>query len=253
MFIITSPSKTMDISSDWTSTTYGTPRFLDKAEMVVNKLKSLSKSKLLKLYGVGEKIIEINQQRFLEWEVSKHTKQTAKPATLLYNGDIFERLDKKTYTKEIQEFTHKNLKILSGLYGVLNGYDLIQPYRLEMKSKLKIGTAANLYEFWKPSITANLNEEIKNSSTKYLLDLASVEYSKAIDLSKLDCKIVKVEFLTRTGLDKRIVPIYAKQARGEMINYICQNLIASPWEIKDFDKMGFRFYNQSESSITFIN
>lgn len=253
MLIITAPSKTMDLNPEWESFYSEEPKFLEEAETIIDKLSSLNNAKLKKILKASQKIVDENKLRYEQWSLKKHNLKEAKPATLLYNGDIFVKLEKSFFNKEHQKYLHHNLRILSGLYGLLRGYDLILPYRLEMKAQLKMGSKSNLYKFWDQKITDFMNEDIKIENHKYLIDLASKEYSGVVNLKNITCPVIDVEFLTKTKDELRIVPIYAKMARGSMINFLTKNLIEDPNEMKDFNDMGFKFYKQDNNTFTFIN
>lgn len=191
MIVLTSPAKTLDLSSTWDEN-ITQPIFLKEAALIAQKLKILSKQKLTITLNVSEKLGELNYQRFQDWE-NKHTRKNSRPAILTYKGDVYRPLS-LNYSKAEKEYLQKSLRIITGLYGLLRPYDLMQAYRLEMKIALKVKDKNNLYEYWKEKITADLKNDLKTHENKIVVDLASNEYSKAVDLNKLGAEVIHIEF-----------------------------------------------------------
>ena len=171
-------------------------------------------------------------------------KKNAHPALLLFQGDVYKGISVSDFKKEDFVFAQKSLRILSGLYGILKPLDLIQPYRLEMGTQIKIGKHNDLYDFWGDEITKAINED-KNSD--YLINLASVEYFKSINKEKLNSKLINIIFKEKRNGDYKIIGINAKKARGLMSRYIIKNKISNPKELKKFKAENYS-YNKNLSS-----
>ncbi len=184
--------------------------------------------------GISEKLAILNYQRFSDWNLPL-TIENAKQAIFAFTGDVYKGFDAKSLSKTELENTQDKLRILSGLYGVLKPLDLIKAYRLEMGSKFANTKGKNLYEFWGNSITDFLNDEMANDNEKILINLASNEYFKSINIKKLEAKIITPIFKEEKNGKFKIISIYAKRARGLMSRFIIKNNIESVEDIKAFD------------------
>tara|TARA_B100001248_G_scaffold217434_1_gene172560 strand:- start:2150 stop:2725 length:576 start_codon:yes stop_codon:yes gene_type:complete len=171
-------------------------------------------------------------------------KKNAHPALLLFQGDVYKGISVSDFKKEDFIYAQKSLRILSGLYGILKPLDLIQPYRLEMGTQIKIGKHNDLYDFWGDEITKTINED-KNSD--YLINLASVEYFKSINKEKLNAKLINIIFKEKRNGSYKIIGINAKKARGLMSRYIIKNKISNPMKLKKFKEENYS-YNKNLSS-----
>jgi len=201
---------------------------------------------LSKLMRISPKLGELNQQRFQEWQLP-FTKDNAKQALLAFKGDVYIGLAAENYTQRDFTFAQKNLRILSGLYGLLRPLDLIQPYRLEMGIKLKNTYGKDLYEYWGTCIAESLEAEIAGHRNKTLINLASVEYFKSIQRKHFNRPVITPVFKDFSGGTYKILSFFAKKARGSMATYIVKNRINKPADIKTFDLDGYVF-NPSFSS-----
>lgn len=241
MIIVISPAKTLDMDFEKVaSRKISEPLFIKQSSMLVKQLKLLKTADVRKLMGVSQKIAELNQQRYQQWSLP-FTKENAKPALLAFKGDVYQGMDVATFTGQDFEFAQKHLRILSGLYGCLRPMDLIQPYRLEMGTALKNQSGNNLYEFWGNSITEHLEEEIKGSKSKVLVNLASQEYFKSVHTRNLTAEIVTPVFKDYKNGQYKVISFLAKKARGMMCSYIIKNRINIPEEMLAFDEGGYRF------------
>lgn len=191
--------------------------------------------------SISDDLAQLNYQRNQEWQLP-FTKDNARPAVYAFNGDVYRGLDVYTLdTKNIDKL-QDTVRILSGLYGVLKPLDLIQPYRLEMGTKLSIGKNKNLYEFWKKKVTKALNEELEDN--ELFLNLASNEYFKAIDSKTLKVPVIEIDFKELKNGDYKTIGIYAKQARGLMARYIIDTNAKTLEDIKGFNLENYRFHEQ---------
>lgn len=167
-------------------------------------------------------------------------------------GDIFKQMTPKTYTKNEQAYAQKNVRIISGLYGIVKAYDLIQPYRLEMKAKLPIGNSKDLYEFWQAPLTSSLIKDIESNKDEYFVNAASEESFKSIDLVKLPVKIITVEFRERRKGELVNVAIYSKTARGMIIEFMIKHNVQKPEDLEKFNTKGYKFLKWEGNNIFFV-
>jgi cytoplasmic iron level regulating protein YaaA (DUF328/UPF0246 family) len=191
--------------------------------------------------SISKDLSQLNYERNQEWELP-FTKENARPAIYAFNGDVYRGLDAYTIPKDKIEKVQDTVRILSGLYGVLKPLDLIQPYRLEMGTKLNVGKHKNLYEFWKQDITNALNDDLKEG--EIFLNLASVEYFKAVDTKTLKVPVIDVDFKELKNGEYKTIGIYAKLARGIMSRYIIDNNAETLDDVKGFDLENYRFHEK---------
>ena len=242
MLIVVSPAKSLDYESKLPTKKSSQPELLDESEELVRVISKKSPDEISSMMHVSPSLGELNFNRFQEWE-RPFTPANARPALLAFNGDVYAGLDARESFTE-RDFTHaqKTLRILSGLYGVLRPLDLMQPYRLEMGSKVETARGKDLYAFWGNTITDHLNEAVEASpGSNVLVNLASNEYFGAVRPEALDAPIVSPAFLDAKGSgDHKIVSFFAKRARGAMSAWIIKNRISSKKALEDFDGMGYR-------------
>ena len=240
MLTIISPAKTLDYQSPLITTTYTLPECLDSTKQLITVCKKLTSDDLAKLMSISPKLAAVNYERFQNWH-SDFNLQNARQAILAFKGDVYEGLHVEDFTDSDLQFAQSHLRVLSGLYGLLKPLDLIQPYRLEMGIRLKNGDNTNLYQFWGESLTNKLNEELAKSSQPTLINLASNEYFKAIQVKHLNGKIIQPIFLDKTKDDYKVISFYAKKARGLMSRFIIKNNINNCNDIKSFNLDGYQF------------
>lgn len=252
MKIIISPSKSMEEEKKLPTTRGTQPKFLEEAIQLNRALAELSKPDLSKLMKISDKLAELNWQRYRDFDESNQTKN-ARPAVYLYSGDVYDGLDAYSLeTDKLDDLQHK-LRIITGMYGILKPLDLIQPYRLEMSIKLATEDHKNLYEFWTDKITESLNKEMKKDEV--LVNLASNEYSKAVDFKSLKSKVISPIFKDFKDGNLKVIAFYAKKARGAMSRYIIDKNIESFEDLLGFDYMDYRFsenYTKKEDEPVFV-
>ncbi len=246
MIITLSPSKGQDFDSPTPSTIYTLPEQLEDSQLLVNEAKKLDMEAVRELMDVSENISNLNVQRFQDWSMPFDT-NNAKAALFAFKGDVYSGIQKDKYDDGDLTYAQEHLRILSGLYGALRPMDLIQPYRLEMKTKLPNPRGDNLYQFWGESITEKLNESLKDQEEKTLVNLASNEYYKSVKPKMIDGKILNISFKEVKEGKSRILAVYAKKARGMMTDFILRNRIERSEDIKDFGTAGYSF-SKAESS-----
>ena len=242
MLIVISPSKTLDFNKSIDIQEYTLPEYVKEASTLIKPLRKLSVDQLIELMGISPKLAQLNQERFYLWQ-PEFSPETARQALFAFRGEVYLGLDADSLSPLDIVAAQKKLRILSGLYGVLRPLDLMRPYRLEMGTPLKFGKTHNLYEFWQKKITAKIRKELDTSGSNLLVNLASVEYFKAVDTKKLKAEIVTPEFKEGKNGSYQMVSFYAKKARGMMTRFILQNGITTENELHAFDTEGYCFNN----------
>lgn len=251
MIIILSPSKTLDnikVSHKPSSTQ---PDFLEQSEMIVNRLRELKVDDLKDLMSISQDLARLNYERYIKWQVP-FNEQNSTPALLTFKGDVYEGINVKDFTKNELEFAQQSLRILSGLYGALRPLDLMQPYRLEMGTKIDIKRNKNLYELWQEKLTSYFNQLLENDKEKTLVNLASNEYSKAISLKKLTGTVITPVFKEHKGNELKTIAIYAKRARGLMTRFAIKNRLDKVEHLKTFAEEGYVYSPEQSKGNTWI-
>lgn len=246
MLIVISPAKTLDFEQKAPTYLFSDNDFLTSSEQLINKLKKHSAKDLSKLMNISDDLARVNQERYANWSLP-FTKENAKQALFAFKGDVYVGLDATSLNKKEILYAQDHLRILSGLYGVLRPLDLMQPYRLEMGTKLKIRRANNLYEFWGDSISQKINESLKAQGDSILINLASNEYFKSLDKKKLKAEIITPVFKDFKNGEYKMISFFAKKARGLMSRFILKNEITKVDDLKHFEEEGY-FYSEAEST-----
>ncbi|WP_073097246.1 peroxide stress protein YaaA [Cyclobacterium lianum] len=236
MIVLISPAKTLDYST--TDIGLNTkPAFQKETKELVGILKKKSSKAIRELMHVSDNIASLNEERFRQFE-DEFTVENSKQALLAFKGDVYTHIDVDAFSEADFAFAQKHLRILSGLYGLLRPMDLIQPYRLEMKTKLKNKKGKDLYSFWGDKIASAINESAKGDP---VINLASKEYFKAVNKKALKSRVIDVIFKEFKDGEYKNIGIFSKQARGLMTDFIIKNKIENPEELKTFDKGGYEF------------
>lgn len=252
MITVISPAKTLDFCQQEITRKHTTPEFLGDSKALVSQLKRFSKEQIAELMGISPKLADLNSARFKSWK-QPFTTGNAKQSLLAFKGDVYTDIETEKYSDEDFEFAQQHLRILSGLYGVLRPLDLMQPYRLEMGTKLENKRGANLYAFWGTKITKALNEALAASKSETLVNLASNEYFGSVVPDKLDAQIITPIFKDTKNGKVKIISFYAKRARGMMANFIIRKRITDPQQLKKFNVAGYKFDKglSSDTEFTF--
>ncbi len=240
MLFVVSPAKNLDYQSAAPTTEFTLPELIDDAEQLVNICKQLSPQELGSLMKISDKLAGLNAARFAEWE-RPFTPENAKQAVFAFNGDVYTGLEANTLSAAAITYSQTHMRILSGLYGVLKPLDLMQPYRLEMGTRLVNDAGKNLYDFWADRVTNKLNEALAESKSKVLINLASNEYFKAVNTKKLAVPIITPVFKDTKNGQLKIISFYAKKARGMMARYILETQPTTVKELSLFNAAGYRF------------
>ncbi len=251
MIIILSPAKSLNFKIDSPTNKYSQPIFIDEAQKLIKELRKYSPSNITELMKISSGLGELNYLRFQKWDV-EHTQENSKQAIFAFNGEVYNGLKANTLSTDSLLFAQKHIRILSGLYGIINPLDLIQPYRLEMGTKLMVNDKKNLYSFWDDKINITLNQELKVQNSECLINLASNEYSKAAKLEKITSRIITPIFKENKGEEYKVITVYAKKARGLMSRFIVDNKIDNPEDIKHFEVEGYHYDSNLSSENNWV-
>ena len=238
MKIVISPAKSLNFEKELPTETFSQASFLKEARQVHQVLKMKSPKELSELMAISDKLADLNWQRNQEWKTPFTTKN-ARPAVYAFDGDVYTGLDAYSIPPGKLESLQDKLRILSGLYGLLKPLDLIQPYRLEMGTKLPIGERKNLYEFWKETVTKALNKELKKD--ELFINLASNEYFSAVDVKALKVPVITPDFKDYKDGKLKMISFFAKKARGMMVRYIIDTDAQTIDDLKGFNYDGYQF------------
>lgn len=225
------------------------PLFFEEAERIVKQIRKMNMTELCAFLKISEKLGIQNFKRFQEFSFESG-KEIGIPAALAYRGEVYTGLCADQWNDNTFDYAQKHLRIISGLYGYLRPKDLIQPYRLEMASKIQLGKSTNLYQFWKDKITKTIGQEIRNSEIIY--NLTSDEYSKAINHSSIKAKFITFEFFENRNGVNTFVSFSAKRARGLMANFIITNRIEDINFLKNFNDEGYQWVESASSTSNFV-
>jgi len=238
MKIIISPAKSLDFETKAPTSLFTQPRFLEQSEKLNKKLKTFSKKNISELMKISDALTALNYDRNQMWKLP-FSPENAKQAIYSFTGEVFRGIDIHTLEAEKIPVLQDRLRILSGLYGILKPLDLIQPYRLEMGTKLPVGKTKNLYKFWDDTVAKSLNDELKDG--ELLVNLASTEYFKVLPKKVLKVPMITPVFKDFKNGEYKTVMTFAKKARGLMVRYIIDNNIKTIDGLKNFNKESYRF------------
>ena len=238
MKIVISPAKSLEFEKELPTKKHTEALFLKESRQIQKELKQKSPKELSELMHISDKLADLNWERNKDWR-TPFTTDNARPAIYTFDGDVYTGLDAYTIPVSKIDVLQDQLRILSGLYGILKPLDLMQAYRLEMGTKLPIGEASNLYEFWKDSITKSLNKELADD--ELFVNLASNEYFSAVDVKKLKVPVITPDFKDYKDGKLKIISFYAKKARGMMVRYIVDTNAKTIDDLKGFNYDGYQF------------
>ena len=236
---IISPAKKLDYSPVEKNIDSTIPSLLEHSNELIKDLKSLNPQEVSSLMSLSDKLGALNYERFQEWK-TPFTKSNSKQAILAFKGDVYQGLDAESLSETELIWAQKHVRILSGLYGILKPMDLMQPYRLEMGTKFATKRGQNLYDFWNSIITEELNKNFFSDNTN-LLNLASNEYFKSINVSELKANVISPVFMDKKNGKYKIISFFAKKARGLMTRYVIKNRIEDITDIHNFEEGGYFF------------
>lgn len=245
MLTVISPAKTLDYDTPPVTERFTLPQYLDHSQALISQLRDLSPAQISELMHLSDKLAGLNAARFGSWSAD-FTPDNAKQALLAFKGDVYTGLDAESLSEDDFSYAQDHLRMLSGLYGLLRPLDLMQPYRLEMGTKLANPRGKDLYAFWDTRISEWLNQALAEQGDDVLLNLASNEYFSAVKRSALKAQIINVDFKDWKNGQYKIISFYAKKARGMMSRFVIQERIADPEQLKQFDVQGY-YYSVEQS------
>ncbi|MCK3658582.1 hypothetical protein A4G18_07615 [Pasteurellaceae bacterium Pebbles2] len=248
MLAIISPAKTLDYESAVQKFEFSQPQLTEYSADLIEICRQLSPAQIASLMSISDKLAGLNAARFAEWQKT-HNEDNARAAIYAFKGDVYTGLEVETLSQDDVLFAQRHLRMLSGLYGLLRPLDLMQPYRLEMGTKLQNSKGKDLYQFWGDVITQNVQKSLDEQGDNVLINLASDEYFKAVKPSLLKAKVIKPVFLDAKNGKYKVISFYAKKARGLMCRYLIQNRLTEAEQLKGFDLGGY-WFDESASNAT---
>ncbi len=254
MLTVLSPAKKLLNFSEPYTDLCSTPMFLNKTRALIEILKGKSESDIMKLMSLSPSLAKLNYERYQAFNIEEAPVMASYPAIYYFQGDVYQTLRASEWGSATLEFAQNHLAILSGLYGLLRPLDRIQAYRLEMGTRLPNSAGNTLYDFWRETITAGINLQLKQHNEPVLINLASTEYFKAVDTRLLQFPVINVQFIEDKDGQQKVIGIFSKKARGMMAHYIMQGKIDSTAALKDFHENGYQFdaAHSDEKQFTFI-
>ncbi|HEX8883599.1 MAG TPA: peroxide stress protein YaaA [Noviherbaspirillum sp.] len=240
MLIVLSPAKSLDYESPVKVQEHTLPEFIDHSAELIDGLRQLSPSDIASLMKISDPLAALNAGRYASW-TQQFNSDNARAAVLAFNGDVYAGLEAATLPAPAMAHLQSHVRILSGLYGVLRPLDLMQPYRLEMGTRLKTSRGASLYAFWGDLVSRRLERELRDRQSAALVNLASEEYFKVVQPALLGVPVITPVFQDWKDGRYKIISFYAKKARGLMARYAALNAVTDPEQLKDFDLDGYAY------------
>ncbi len=251
MILVLSPAKTLDYETPIATNKHTLPDFIPRSAELVSVLREMSPAKIGSLMSISDSLAHLNAARFADWRKT-FTEANSRQAMLAFDGDVYDGLDARSLNQRQLDWAQKHVRILSGLYGLLRPLDLMQPYRLEMGTKLANKRGKDLYAFWGSEITQALNAALADSKSKALVNLASEEYFKSVKPAELDVAVITPVFEDWKNGKYKIISFFAKRARGLMARYAIDHKITKPEGLKAFDSDGYAFDADASDASTWV-
>lgn len=249
LLILLSPAKRLNFEKKVNIEKETIPFFLNESQDLINNLLSLNKSDISSLMKLSPSLSELNYNRYKKWDIN-HNSRNSSPAISCFEGDVYKNINIDCMSSSELNFLQKNVRILSGLYGLLKPFDLIQAYRLEMGTKLITSNGNNLYKFWGNKINKYLKDDLNKNTI--LINLASNEYYKSINSKNISNKIITPVFLDEKKGKFKVVSFFAKRARGSMVEYIAKNNLDKIEKLRDFTGLGYTFDKSRSTDSEFV-
>jgi cytoplasmic iron level regulating protein YaaA (DUF328/UPF0246 family) len=238
MLVLLSPAKKLDYDTPVRTALHTQPLFVEQAAALIKVMKKKSASEVAGLMSLSDNLGKLNAERYAAW-TPRFDLGNSRQAVLAFNGDVYEGLDASSLSDKQLKWAQEHLALLSGLYGVLRPLDLMQPYRLEMGTRLATKAGKNLYEYWGSTIASYLNQRLEGQRDPVVLNLASEEYFKSVDLALLKARVVQCVFQDYKSGVWKIISFYAKRARGLMARHIIEHKIDNVPALRGFDAQGY--------------
>ena len=252
MIVVISPAKTLDFETPATTSEFTEANLLEQSQLLINRCQTLSMQDIASLMKVSDKIAGLNVARFTQWQTPFSLDNDAKQCLFAFKGDVYTGLEAETLSETALQYAQQNLRILSGLYGLLRPLDLMLAYRLEMGTRLDNERGTNLYQFWGDLITEQLNKQLVAQSSAYLVNLASNEYFKAVKTKALKATVITPIFKDQKNGQYKVISFYAKKARGLMARYIMENEITDIEQLKGFTIGGYYFVEAASTATDLV-
>ena len=248
MLAILSPAKTLDYETPLKTKLNSQPIYGRESNQLIKTLRTFEPFEVASLMKISDKLADLNHKRYVEWR-NKPAESKTRPAALAFKGDVYQGLEAESFNDNDLKFAQRHLRILSGLYGLLRPLDVIQPYRLEMGTKLKTSKGQNLYDYWGTKLTTGLNEALKESKEGTLVNLASNEYFGAVQPKLLEGSLLNIGFKEKRNGQLKFVSFSAKKARGLMAKFIIKERLKNPNDLKNFDLEDYKFNEKLSSEL----
>ena len=248
MLAILSPAKTLDYETPLKTELNSQPIYGRESNQLIKTLRTFEPFEVASLMKISDKLADLNHKRYVEWR-NKPAESKTRPAALAFKGDVYQGLEAESFNDNDLKFAQRHLRILSGLYGLLRPLDVIQPYRLEMGTKLKTSKGQNLYDYWGTKLTTGLNEALKESKEGTLVNLASNEYFGAVQPNLLEGSLLNIGFKEKRNGQLKFVSFSAKKARGLMAKFIIKERLKNPDDLKNFDLEDYKFNKKLSSEL----
>lgn len=253
MLTVLSPAKSLDYDTPAQIDTHSLPDFIEDSKELISHLRQFNPKQIANLMGISDPLADLNFARYQNWS-PKFSSKNSKQALLAFNGDVYEGLAAHTLNHQALDFAQHSIRILSGLYGLLRPLDWMQPYRLEMGTRLATARGKDLYAFWNDRLSIALNHILATEDEPTLINLASNEYFKAIKCSQLKAQVITPVFedWNKSTHNYRIIAFYAKRARGLMARYIIDHRITDAHQLQSFNLEGYTFIKEASNEGTWI-
>ena len=253
MIILLSPAKTLDYETPSINIPHTIPNLLSNSKKLIKNLKEKKPEEISNLMNISDKLATLNSDRYKSWKGLKEKSKNSKQAIFVFKGDVYQGLDIDSFGKKDLEYSQNHLRLLSGLYGLLRPLDIIEPYRLEMGTKLKTNKGKNLYEFWGQEICNEIIKDLKSLKSNTIINLASNEYFDSVKDIKNTANVISPVFKDFSKGKYKIISFYAKKARGLMTAWILKNKVKDN-ELKNFNVDGYYFAKDesTENSPVFL-
>ena len=241
MLFLLSPAKSLDYDTPVPeSLPHTRPQFVPQSTALIEVLREKSVQEIASLMALSDTLAALNVARYQAWR-PQFTASNSRQAVLAFNGDVYEGLQARSLSADDLDWAQRHIAILSGLYGVLRPLDRMQPYRLEMGTRLATERGSNLYQFWGPRIAEYLNQRLADEKSPIVVNLASQEYFKSVDRKALKARVVECVFEDEKGGQFKVISFFAKRARGLMARWAAQHRAATPKALQSFDLEGYAF------------
>jgi cytoplasmic iron level regulating protein YaaA (DUF328/UPF0246 family) len=251
MIFVLSPAKTLDYTSPLPSLKPTVPHFMERSAELIEVLQQYSPADIGQMMAISDSLAHLNVARYASWS-PRATTGNARPAIFAFNGDVYEGLGAGTLDAKALDYAQRHVRILSGLYGLLRPLDLMQPYRLEMGTRLATPRGRNLYDFWDDSVTAVLRKHMKQQELTVLVNLASEEYFKVVRPEVLDAPVITPVFEDWKSGKYKTISFYAKHARGKMARFAAMKRITEPEQLKTFSEDSYAFVPDASSETRWV-